>query len=141
MVLNRPTLFLAAMARPTARCLALALVNGLLELAGCHKNGQTRALRHPAGNAARRAVVTPDKACNATFNKLNEEHYLIIIKAERGRVFTVHTGPLPTTPSASPASGTKASGNARRNIATTSAKWPFRATKPAGGPLLCNYEF
>ena len=36
------------------------------------------------------------KACNATFDKLNEEHYLIIIKAERGRVFTVHTGPLPT---------------------------------------------
>ena len=87
------------MKRSTTRCFALALVPGLLALASCDKNGQTGVLQHPAGNAALRAVVTPDKAYDATFDatldKLNQESYLIITKAERGSVFTVHTGPLP----------------------------------------------
>ena len=87
------------MKRSTTRCFALALVPGLLALASCDKNGQTGVLQHPASNAALRAVVTPDKAYDATFNatldKLNQESYLIITKAERGSIFTVHTGPLP----------------------------------------------
>ena len=82
------------------RCLAFTLLPGLLALAGCDKNGQAGVLQHPASNAALRAVVTPDKAYDTTFDatldKLGEEKYLIITKAERGSVFTVHTGPLPT---------------------------------------------
>ncbi|MET4074561.1 hypothetical protein [Hymenobacter sp. UYCo722] len=87
------------MKRSIARGFALALLPGLLALASCDKNGQTGVLQHPASNAALRAVVTPDKAydatLDATLNKLNPESYLIITKAERGSVFTVHTGPLP----------------------------------------------
>lgn len=83
----------------TPRRLALALIPGLLALAGCDKNGQAGVLQHPASNVALRAVVTPDKAydatLDATLDKLNQESYLIITKAERGSVFTVHTGPLP----------------------------------------------
>ena len=82
-----------------ARRLALALFPALLALAGCDKNGQAGVLQHPASNAALRAVVTPDKAyeatLDATLNKLDQEKYLIITKAERGSVFTLHTGPLP----------------------------------------------
>ena len=82
-----------------ARCFALVLFSGLLALAGCDKNGQSGVLQHPAGNAALRAVVTPDKAYDATFDatldKLDQQRYLIITRAERGSVFTVHTGPLP----------------------------------------------
>ena len=87
------------MKRSTTRSFALALLPGLLALAGCDKNGQNGVLQHPANNTALRAVVTPDKAYEATFDatldKLSEEKYLIITKAERGSVFTVHTGPLP----------------------------------------------
>ncbi|MDQ2794637.1 MAG: hypothetical protein M3Y12_11630 [Bacteroidota bacterium] len=87
------------MKRFATRCLTIALIPGLLALAGCDKNGQAGIMQHPATNAALRAVVTPDKAYDATFNatlnKLNGESYLIITKAERGSVFTVHTGPLP----------------------------------------------
>jgi len=87
------------MRRSIAHCFILALLPGLLALASCDKNGQTAVLQHPANNAALRAVVTPDKAYDATFNatldKLNPENYLIITKAQRGSVFTVHTGPLP----------------------------------------------
>ena len=87
------------MNRSITRCFALTLLPGLLALASCDKNGQSGVLQHPASNAALRAVVTPDKAYDATFNatldKLNQESYLIITKAERGSVFTVHTGPLP----------------------------------------------
>lgn len=87
------------MKRSDTRYLALALATGLLALASCDKNGQSGVLQHPASNAALRAVVTPDQAYDATFDatldKLSEEKYLIITKAERGSVFTVHTGPLP----------------------------------------------
>ena len=87
------------MKRSLARCFALVLFSGLLALAGCDKNGQSGVLQHPASNAALRAVVTPDKAYEATFDatlaKLDQQSYLIITKAERGSVFTVHTGPLP----------------------------------------------
>jgi hypothetical protein len=69
-------------------------------LMGCDKNGQTGILQHPAGNAALRVEVTPDKAYDqmfdATTSKLDVATYLIITKAERGSVFAVHTGPLPT---------------------------------------------
>jgi hypothetical protein len=81
------------------RCFGIALIPSLLALASCDKNGQSGVMQHPASNAALRAVVTPDKAYDETFNatldKLNEDKYLIITKAERGSVFTVHTGPLP----------------------------------------------
>ena len=80
-------------------CFAIALLPSLLALASCDKDGQSGVMQHPATNAALRAVVTPDNAYDATFNatldKLTEEKYLIITKAERGSVFTVHTGPLP----------------------------------------------
>ena len=83
----------------TVRLFAAALLSGLLALASCDKNGQTAILQHPAGNATLRAVVTPDKTYEATFDatldKLSPESYLIITRAERGSVFTVHTGPLP----------------------------------------------
>ena len=76
------------------------LVPGLLILTGCDKNGQTGIMQQPARNKALRATVTPDRAYNAvldsTLSKLNDEKYLIITKAERGSVFTLHTGPLPT---------------------------------------------
>ena len=84
----------------TAHIFGLASVAGLLVLTSCDKNGQSGIMQHPAGNPALRGVVTPDKAydvtLDATLDKLNEENYLIITKAERGSVFTVHTGPLPT---------------------------------------------
>ena len=52
------------------------------------------------GNAALRVPVTPDQEYDQTFDastsKLSDTTYLIITKAERGSVFTVHTGPLPT---------------------------------------------
>ena len=87
------------MKRLLTRCFALVMFSGMLALAGCDKNGQAGVLQHPASNAALRAVVTPDKAYNATLDatldKLDPESYLIITKAERGSVFTVHTGPLP----------------------------------------------
>ena len=73
---------------------------GLIGLMGCDKNGQTGVLQHPAGNAALRVAVTPDKEYNEVFDaslsKLSDTTYLIITKAERGSVFAVHTGPLPT---------------------------------------------
>jgi hypothetical protein len=73
---------------------------GLMGLLSCDKNGQAGVLQHPAGNAALRGVVTPDQAYGAMFDatlpKLSDTTYLIITKAERGSVFTVHTGPLPT---------------------------------------------
>ena len=88
------------MKRSTAHFFGLLAVAGLLVLTSCDKNGQAGILQHPAGTAALRGVVTPDKAyevtLDATLDKLNEENYLIITKAERGSVFTVHTGPLPT---------------------------------------------
>jgi len=87
------------MKRSITRSLFLAFFPGILVLASCDKNGQAGVLQHPASTVALRAVVTPDKAYDATFDatldKLNEEKYLIITKAERGSVFTVHTGPLP----------------------------------------------
>ena len=91
--------FRIAMTRSITRCFAFVLLPGLLALASCDKNAQTGVFQHPASNAALRAVVTPDKAydatLDATLDKLNQESYLIITKAERGSVFTVHTGPLP----------------------------------------------
>ncbi|WP_210513765.1 hypothetical protein [Hymenobacter terricola] len=73
---------------------------GLAGLTSCDKNGQTGVLQHPAGSAALRVAVTPDKeyseVFDASLNKLSDTTYLIITKAERGSVFAVHTGPLPT---------------------------------------------
>ena len=72
----------------------------LLGLLSCDKNGQAGIMQHPAGNAAYRVEVTPDNAYgqmfDASLGKLNDTTYLIITKAERGSVFAVHTGPLPT---------------------------------------------
>ena len=69
-------------------------------LVGCDKNGQAGIMQHPAANAALRGEVVSDQAYAQTFeaktNTLNDTSYLIITKAERGSVFTVHTGPLPT---------------------------------------------
>lgn len=77
----------------------LALV-GLAGLSSCDKNGQSGVLQYPPGNAALRVAVTPDKEYDQTFEastrKLSDTTYLIITKAERGSVFAVHTGPLPT---------------------------------------------
>ena len=88
------------MKRSIAHFFGLLSVAGLLVLTSCDKNGQAGIMQHPAGNPALRGVVTPDKAydvtLDATLDKLNESNYLIITKAERGSVFTVHTGPLPT---------------------------------------------
>ena len=71
----------------------------MMGLMSCDKNGQAGLLQHPAGNAALRVEVTPDKAYDQKFDettsKLNDATYLIITKAERGSVFAVHTGPLP----------------------------------------------
>jgi hypothetical protein len=68
-------------------------------LVSCDKNGQAGVLQHPPGNKSLRGEVTPDKAYGQMFetttNKLSDTTYLIITKAERGSVFTVHTGPLP----------------------------------------------
>lgn len=79
--------------------LRLATAVVLLGLMSCDKNGQAGVLQHPPGNASLRGVVTPDKAYNQVFDetltKLSDTTYLIITKAERGSVFTMHTGPLP----------------------------------------------
>jgi hypothetical protein len=70
-------------------------------LVSCDKNGQVGVLQQPPGNKSLQGEVTPDKAYgqmfDATTNKLSDSTYLIITKAERGSVFTVHTGPLPTS--------------------------------------------
>ena len=75
-------------------------VLSLTALVSCDKNGQAGLLQRPAKNAALRTTVTPGKAYNQMFeettSKLDDATYLIITKAERGSVFAVHTGPLPT---------------------------------------------
>jgi len=77
--------------------LAVLAAAGLAGLTSCDKNGQSGVLQHPPGNAALRVAVTPDKeydqAFDASTHKLSDTTYLIITKAERGRVFAVHTGP------------------------------------------------
>ena len=87
--------FTFVLRRPVA--LMLLAAAGLV---GCDKNGQAGILQHPAVNAALRGEVVSDQAYAQTFeaktNVLNDTSYLIITKAERGSVFTVHTGPLPT---------------------------------------------
>ena len=114
----------------------------LTSLLGCDKNGQTGVLQHPSGNPALRAEVTPDKAYDQMFDTsdsgLSDSTYLIITKATQGSVFTVHTGPRPTTPYASPASTIPDFGNAWRNTTATPGPWPFSTTKPAFGPRRCN---
>jgi hypothetical protein len=79
---------------------ALLLSVGFMGLVSCDKNGQSGVLQHPPGNASLRGKVTPDKAYDqmfdASLDKLTDTTYLIITKAERGSVFTMHTGPLPT---------------------------------------------
>jgi len=79
---------------------ALLTSVGLAGLTSCDKNGQAGVLQHPPGKASLRGTVTPDKAYDQMFDaslgKLTDTTYLIITKAERGSVFTVHTGPLPT---------------------------------------------
>ena len=81
---------------PVLRLAALVAFTGLVS---CDKNGQTGVLQHPPGNASLRGEITPDKGYNqmfdATLPKLSETTYLIITKAARGSVFTMHTGPLP----------------------------------------------
>ena len=87
------------MKRTTLRFAILASA-GLAALTSCDKNGQTGVLQHPPGSATLQVAVTPDKeygqVFDATLGKLNDTSYLIITKAERGSVFAVHTGPLPT---------------------------------------------
>ena len=79
--------------------LRLAAAAAFVGLVSCDKNGQTGVLQQPPGNASLRGEVTPDKAYaqmfDATLPKLSDTTYLIITKAARGSVFTVHTGPLP----------------------------------------------
>jgi hypothetical protein len=69
-------------------------------LMGCDKNGQSGILQQPRGKASIQAQVVPDKKyeemLETTTSKLDDEHYLIITKAQRGSVFTIHTGPQPT---------------------------------------------
>ena len=85
---------------PFFRLAPVLVLGGLAALTGCDKNGQAGVLQHPAGNTALRGEVVSDKAYDqmfdATTTKLSDTTYLIITKAERGSVFTVHTGPLPT---------------------------------------------
>ena len=73
---------------------------GMAGLMSCDKTGQAGVLQQPPANAALRGEVVPDQAytqtLDASLNKLTDTTYLIITKAERGSVFTVHTGPLPT---------------------------------------------
>jgi hypothetical protein len=79
---------------------AFLISAGAVGLMSCDKNGQAGVLQHPPGNAALRGTVTPDVAYDKMFDssldKLTDTTYLIITRAERGSVFTVHTGPLPT---------------------------------------------
>lgn len=81
------------------RISSFTIVLAAAALIGCDKNGQAGVLQHPPGNHVLRGEVTPDKAYSqmfdATTNKLSDTTYLIITKAERGSIFTVHTGPLP----------------------------------------------
>ena len=80
--------------------LAVLAAVGLAGLSSCDKNGQSGVLQHPPGNAALRVAVTPDKEYDQTFDastsKLSDTTFLIITRAERGSVFAMHTGPLPT---------------------------------------------
>jgi len=89
------TTLISLLRRPVAVVLLAAA-----GLVGCDKNGQSGVWQHPAGDPALRGEVVPDKAYEQTFeartNALTESSYLVITKAERGSVFTVHTGPLPT---------------------------------------------
>ncbi len=79
----------------------IVTATGLAGLTSCDQNGQAGILQHPARKTSLRATVTPDNAYNQTFDTklgaLSDTTYLIITKAERGSVFTVHTGPLPTS--------------------------------------------
>lgn len=79
---------------------SLALIS-ITGLASCDKNGQSGVMQHPPGNKGLKGIVTPNKAYgqmfDATTTKLSDTTYLIITKAERGSVFTVHTGPLPAS--------------------------------------------
>ena len=83
-----------------SRMVSLLVLTGLTGLMGCDKGGQAGILQQPPGNKALRGEVVPDKAYgqafDASMNKLTDTTYLIITKAQRGSVFTVHTGPLPT---------------------------------------------
>ena len=92
------TFYFIYMKRPFLR-FALLASTGLALLTSCDKNGQTGVLQHPPGKASLRGTITPDKAYgqmfDATLPKLSDTTYLIITKAVRGSVFTVHTGPLP----------------------------------------------
>ena len=69
-------------------------------LVGCDKNGQVGVMQQPPANKGLQGVVVPDNSYADEFvaktSALTETSYLIITKAERGSVFTVHTGPLPT---------------------------------------------
>ena len=73
---------------------------GMAGLMSCDKPGQTGVMQRPPSDTALRGEVVPDQAytqtLDASLNKLTDTTYLIITKAERGSVFTVHTGPLPT---------------------------------------------
>ena len=83
-----------------SRLATVLAATALAGLMGCDKNGQTGILQQPTGNAALRGEITPDKSYgqvfDATLGKLSATTYLIITKAARGSIFTVHTGPLPT---------------------------------------------
>ncbi|WP_156176418.1 hypothetical protein [Hymenobacter terrenus] len=78
---------------------ALVVPLGLIGLTGCDKNGQAGVLQRPAKNKDLKEQITPDRACDKMFDtslsKLGDSTYLIITKAERGSVFTLHTGPRP----------------------------------------------
>ena len=83
-----------------SRLAAIAASTALLALLGCDKNGQTGVLQHSPANPALQAEVTPDKAYDQMFeastDELSDNTYLIITKAQKGSIFTVHTGPRPT---------------------------------------------
>ena len=85
---------------PFPRLTALLATASLLGLLSCDKNGQVGILQQPTGNSALRVAVTPDaeymQMFDASTTKLSETTYLIITKAQRGSLFAMHTGPLPT---------------------------------------------
>lgn len=84
-----------------SRLTTILVSTALVGLWGCEKNGQAGVLQHPPGNPALRAEITPDKAYDQKFdastNGLSDTTYLIITKAKQGSIFTVHTGPRPTS--------------------------------------------
>ncbi len=78
---------------------ACALLLASTALISCDKNGHVGVLQRPPDNTALVGEVVPDKSYEEAFaaktSILGDTAYLIITKAQRGSVFTLHTGPRP----------------------------------------------